>query len=690
MARIFAFVLMVILCFGTLPALGGDKAFEVFQFGLKQEERLRIFEAQDTFREAIRLDPDNFGYREHYAWFLHIYEFPEEAVSLFRSLLPKARERGVLLRGLGWNEWQLGRNAAALEAYQQIFSLPKVDGDYRPAFDKVKRLLSEENLAVIRDLREKLARQPDDHSLQRKLLQGYLDAGMPSEALALANALLLENPDDLFVQLSRVRALAWSGRQSESEEALQGLINDDLNNAYLLYILGRLQHTEKRLPESAANLRRSLAFYDRAAVTRKELAEVLATQGRFGEAMEVTEGIGRTPENTLVLLLARSRSAHFSGRLEQAGLLYREVLASYPQNRDAMWGLAETSTYAGHFASAERTMEHWQLAATADDRYEIQRQLLSAYSRPTLGVRTDYYDNSSDFSRINAGVDGRVHLGRGVTLIPAYVFSNFHQTGFSDISRNAFSLSTEYRPGDFISASAGLGVSLYDTDQQRLTSKESITVRPTRGFEVGISHRHLEIIDNEPIFGNPIYNYVVTLGAVGRTISSDDFALDLSLLPRHDLTVWGRFIYGDYSDHNRKLSRILGIDHRPSSIPGLRFSYNYFFLDYADPAPLYTENNASVAAYYDPINLEVHSLSAAYDLDITETLRAGGQVNISHLPKGNGLANALFGYVSLKLSRAHSIRLDGRYFYQDKGVDRTGTSGSFSARNVMLAYEYTF
>jgi tetratricopeptide (TPR) repeat protein len=513
---------------------------------------------------------------------------------------------------------------------------------------------------------------------------------MPAEALALADALLLERPDDLFVRLGRVRALAWSGRQRESEAALLGLVNDDLNNAYLLYILGRLQHAENRLPEAAANLRRSLAFYDRAAVTRKELVEVLATQGRFWEAIEIGEGIGSAPADALTSLLARARSFHFSGRLEQAGRWYREVLASYPQNREALWGLVETSTYMGHFASAEHTLEQWRLAAAADDRYEIQRQLLGAYTRPTLDAKTDYYDNSSDFSRINAGADGRVYLGSGVTLIPAYAFSDFRQKAFSDIRRNAFSLSTEFRPGDFIRVSAGLGVSLYDTDRQRFTFRESVTVTPVQGFEVGISHQHLEIIDTEPIFRNPIFNYVVTLGAVGENISSDDFTLDLLLLPRHDFTVWGRLIYGDYSDHNRKLSRILGIDYKPSSISGLKLSYNYFFLDYADPAPRYTENTSSVEAYYDPTNLEVHSLSVGYDLSITEALCGGVQLSISHLPKSNGLASALFGYVSLKLSKSHSIRLDVRYFHQDKGVDRTGTNGSFSARNVMLAYEYTF
>ena len=39
---------------------------------------------------------------------------------------------------------------------------------------------------------------------------------------------------------------------------------------------------------------------------------------------------------------------------------------------------------------------------------------------------------------------------------------------------------------------------------------------------------------------------------------------------------------------------------------------------------------------------------------------------------------------------SQAIRLDVRYFYQDKGVGRTGTSGHFSAENVMLAYEYMF
>ncbi|HEY5974479.1 MAG TPA: hypothetical protein VIU41_07015, partial [Geobacteraceae bacterium] len=291
---------------------------------------------------------------------------------------------------------------------------------------------------------------------------------------------------------------------------------------------------------------------------------------------------------------------------------------------------------------------------------------------------------------MNAGVDSRVYLGSGVTLIPAYAYSIFHQTGFSDIHRNTLSLNADYRPSRLFTASVGLGASLYDDDRQRLTSREALTVAPGHGFELGVAHEHLAIIDTEPPFRNPIYNYVVTLGAVGRKISSDDYTLNIVQRLRADLDAWGRFTYGDYSDGNRKLSWSLGMDYRPEPIHGLSLSYNYFYLDYADPAPVFTENTASVSAYYDPTNLEVHTLGVSYASAPTAPVRYGGQWNISYLPKSNGVANALFGFASLGLTKSQAIRLDVRYFYQDKGVGRTGTSGHFSAENVMLAYEYTF
>lgn len=690
LGRVFAIIVLVLL-WGTLATgLAADDAYSQFKVGITQEHELEVFKARETFQQVVGVDPTNTGYREHFAWFLHRNGFAEEAVMQFRALLVSSPGNNAYLRGLGWNEWQVGRHDAALAAYRQLFNLPVAGADQRPAFTKIRELLGQENREAVRRLQDELTAHPADRALRVKLVQAYLDAGMFPEARKLAEGLLQEPPADLSMQLSLVQALSWGGQHQEAAENMKQLVATHPDNAFMQLKLGRLLIAAGKRAEAAPHLNRAVALNGRSAEAHKELAEHLAITGNAAEAMALANKIADTPEDALTSKLARARVRHFSGSLHEAQPIYRQILATYPQNREALWGLTETLVYTGAHAAAAEVMTQWELGAAADERFALQKHRLNAATAPLLGIRTNYYGNSADFLRMDAGVDGRLHLTNNFTLLPAYVFSRFSQQGFSDIQRHAVSLNAEYRPGKSFSAGAGLGLSHLDSGQQRLSSNVALTLALGPGGEVGIAHDHRAIIDTEPSFGNPIYNYVVTLGALGRRIYTDDYTLSLKQELGERFVAWGKLTHGDYADGNRKGSRTLGVDFLPLRTTGPTISYTYFYLDYARPAPAYSEGDAVISAYFDPIDLEVHTIGISTSRSMTESMRLGGEWRASYIPKSSGIANSLFGHISLRIAQTQTIRLDARLFHQDKGVTRTGIGGHFSAFNVLLAYEYTF
>ena len=49
-----------------------------FEEGLEAEKQLRLYEARDLFRQAVRDDPDAAGVAEHIGWFLFLNGFHDD------------------------------------------------------------------------------------------------------------------------------------------------------------------------------------------------------------------------------------------------------------------------------------------------------------------------------------------------------------------------------------------------------------------------------------------------------------------------------------------------------------------------------------------------------------------------------------------------------------------------------------
>lgn len=688
MKKALALILALIL---VLPALawGGDRDYAIFKAGMELENRLMIFEARDRFREAISMDPQNAGYLEHYAWFLQFNGFNEEAVEVFRRVLPLVSSPEGIYRGIGWNEKVIGRLSNSLAAYEKVFKIDSPRDSMKGVFEEISLKLSRENDVVISKLNAELSKKQGNYELMKGLLRAYISQGDLGNAIDLAEKILAQHPGDLTSRLEYARILFWGGRQGQAEAAYRSLLVDSPDNAFLYFELGSVQNAMGKLPEARRSLDKSLTLYPDAVRTRKELAEVLARLGSQNEAIATASSIRMTEGERLTAKLALARSLHFSGRINEAIPIYKGVLDDYPYNADALWGLTETSIYTGNLDTADTALKKWQ-SAGGDGRYGKQKALYERFTAPAMELKGEYYSNSSNFIRVNSGVDYRLHAGMKSTLDFGYIYSFFHQSSFDSISRQTVFAEAEARLAESLRVGGRLGGNFYDNDQNRLNGRFSLYVDPVKNLVIALNYERLDIIDTELPFTNAIYNYVVTIGSVGRKIQTNDYSIFVQGSPIARLDLAGKFLYGDYSDGNRKLSGMLDAGYRLFDNPGLKIGYNYFYLDYQDPAPLFVEGGASTSAYYDPRNFEVHTLYLGFRHEPAEHLVYGLEERVSYIPKSDGISNSIFGFVACKFSPHHALRLDGRYFYQNHGIDRAGESGHFSADNIMISYEYKF
>lgn len=673
-----------------MPVQAASPAYETFQKGLALEQSLRYFEARDRFSEACAAEPDNGGFREHYAWFLSAAGFSEEAAAAFRSALPLSNNQKSLNQGLGWNEKVIGRYPAALAAYSTAFGADYAKLSYHDAFQEISRHLTSENAAEQKRLALALAQHPDDAGTARSLFDVYVSLGDFKSAGAIGKKVAADDPKDLPFRLKLMLAQLWGGETKAAEADLTQLMVASPDNAYLYYLLGRLKHDQGDLPAASSALKRSLSLYPYAEASRKDLAELLAESGQTEPALALAKSIGEGHAGSLTAQLAVARVLHFSGNVQEAVARYRQILVSYPNNADALWGLVETSLLTGRADEAEPAFKIWQ-QGEPDPRIDVQKERLRRATAPKLGLLGDYYANSVRFARYNAGTSIGT-LYHGTRLDFGYHFSDFSQQGFSHINRNSVALGAERRIGDAFRAEARLGGNFYSNDQNHLNGKASLYYEPSAKLALALNYGHTDIVDTEPVFQNAIYNYVVTIGSVGRKIAMDDVSVygRYRIAPRLD--VWGKALRGFLTDGNTKSVYLAGADCRLDPSQQLTVGYDYFYLDYRKTAQDYQPGAVSTPAYYDPSNFEVHTVKFAYQHPLVNGITLGAEGRVAYIPKVTGVAESLFVDVAYRWADRQTLRLDLRGSYQDKGVGRNArdNGGHFWAENALVTYEYIF
>lgn len=680
--------LLVVLLFASPSQSSAlENGDSLFREALIHEQALDIFTAIDKNRDAVRLSPANTGYLEHYAWLLHNHEYYEDAAAAFSSLRSKNANDQTILKGMAWDERKIGRKEHSLKLYSEVYSVPFSEMNPAWAYAEIDRLNRVEQEGNVKSLLLQLQGSPDNKDLSLKLFQSYIYMGELEKALSLAGQILGSSAATPAFRLSYAKVLSWSGNAREAENVLQGLTIDFPNNPYLYYELGKLQIALDQPAEAEQSLKKSLSIYSRSNKIAKALSEALALQSKNSEAVAIADSI---PGDSLDARLARAQSRHFTGNMEAAIPIYERVLSDYPDNLEALSGLTECYIYTGRYDNARKLIARWKSTGEPDSRIAKMDRLLSEVASPEIKLLTGYYSNSSRFRRFDAGVYATYRFDGGSSLSAGYAYSRFSQSRFSPVTRNSATTAAQYVLGSSLRIDGEVDFHSYDNNHDHVNGGATITFTPVKTTEVSTGFRHFDIIDTEPIFGNPIYSYVTAIGAVGKGITSNDYTLQLRQDITDEISLWGRATYGDYSDSNEKQVYLFEADYRPSSVRKLMLFYNLFYLDYRHPAPNYVESGATDSAYYDPRDFIVHTAGVEYKIPLFSPFSASIRQAVSHLIKNDGLSSTTIASLSAKIGKFGELGLDGRLFYQNRGINRYSDSGHFRAESILLTYRLAF
>ncbi|MBQ3644409.1 MAG: tetratricopeptide repeat protein [Candidatus Riflebacteria bacterium] len=128
-------------------------------------------------------------------------------------------------------------------APEQVVKSPTVDKHY----DTLAEFLDDGIATEINDVKEKLAKTPDNYALMLKLAQLYDERGETENALANLEACIKHNPDSAEVYLFYGTMLRQKGRILEAQKAFEKALEINKFMAKAYYQLGLLEKSQKKL-----------------------------------------------------------------------------------------------------------------------------------------------------------------------------------------------------------------------------------------------------------------------------------------------------------------------------------------------------------------------------------------------------------------------------------------------------------
>jgi len=319
-----------------------------------------------------------------------------------------------------------------------------------------------------------------------------------------------------------------------------------------------------------------------------------------------------------------------------------------------------------------------------------QNKSSSIFTPSSIKLLSEYYNNSSNFRRKGIGTEFGLFAASGLYLEAGYVFLGFSRNGFEDITRHTLFIQGEKQVSEKTRILIRMSENYYDNDNVNLNAGLFIRYRLLTNVFTEFSLRRFDIIDTVLPFNNAIYSYVATMGALVHDIQSDDYKIYSLYTPVPNAALAGEFVYGDYSDGNKKQSLMFEAGYQLLDMPYLRAAYNYFYLNIKDPAPLVQKGSIVESAYWDPVNFETHTLRLEFRKACNKNLLFGAETALSYSPKSDGLSKAAFLSASYRLTKPLSLSFDVRWFDQNKGIDRLGETGRYWATNYNIGLKYRF
>jgi Flp pilus assembly protein TadD len=632
--------------------------------GEKAEKELRIYEARDLFRIALREQPQPKGVAEHIAWFLFLNGFhDEECLTVLRQAAPQAEAPAAMDRAARQVERELGLRGPA-------------------------------------DQEEKAAKRAFDQSQIGKAQSGtdeqlggaLVDAGEYAEGIPRLEKALAADPKNGPLELRLARAYVWAQRSAEADAAYGRLLEKHPGNPAILFERSKVA-ADRNMLQRARSLQ--IAAEQARPHDARILLERSRVEARLINRVAAIDAVSRMlpkDQASTLAILARARAEHYRGQFGPGRDGYAYVLSRAPYLEEAAHGLSECRMRRGELGSSTALLDTWMpLERTLDwsSRTDLYEELLA----PGIGADYATYSNSLGYFEHDFGLDGRFHLTPETEVRPALVNSIFTQAGFSSIDRQGALVDVDSRPEDWVATHARIGVNGYTNNWVSPVGGVSTDFFPTHWLDIGGGAEYFNLIDFQPPFGIGIYDIVTTIGGVGNKISSTQGFLHMRVRPWAGWTLYGRARVASFSDGNLFQDDYAeaSYEFRPGGLVRTRAGVAYYFLALAEDAPLYQQvpGGPITAAYYSPAALDVISYNLEMSGKPRDRMEVGGEGHLYQILENSGLGVGIFLFTKLQLESPLSVlRFDARYFTQNRGLTRQSKSaGSYDALNFVLSYD---
>ena len=680
----------------TTPKEYAQKSFEQ---ALQYAKQLRVFEANKAFEISLCLDPQNKDFRESYAWHLQAFSLLPEALYQFYILLPNESKKTMYYQTIGWDNHTLGRYCSSIKAFSTIYNFP-LQMTFNDQFLLINNCFTCQYLAKINDLKRSLigANQTEFNEIKIKIFDSYTYIGDLNEATKLALQILKENPKEYMVRYRLAHLLHEKKKYIEALSQFNQLLKQLPLNAFLHLNVGQI--LEDMECNSAALKAYQTAYrLNQNPRTKRAYARILSKLGCCPLATNLSRIHLSHKHDNLTPNLSKAEVLLNCKDYKSAACIYRNILFYYPYNQEALWGLLKSSSYTHNSNDARVSYKRW---SSAWFNYPLQNYLANFYKQPQLSLPAEYYQDSTTFKRFSIGLDYSQYLFDNIRGYTKTYYTQFDADHFDRIDRGTILVGFNKMFNKNFDLDVELIENFYNNLQlnanpinQDLKSKAvfnyhlHLIYHRLPIFTVDLGYDYYDVIDTIPPFNNPVYNYSNQIGATSLNIRTADW--NLLLYYSKEKIYWSaNFIYGNYSDGNTKTSNSIRTGYRFLDLPSTSIYYNYFYLNFKNPAPLFTQNNYSVNAYYDPKNFELHTIGIDTKYDITKMLQIGGEIGLVYIPKCTNFGYSAFGYFNYILSDRWSLRIDLRYYYQTQGISRTGITGYFHAENASAKLNYEF
>ncbi|WP_058477828.1 tetratricopeptide repeat protein [Legionella steigerwaltii] len=659
-------------------------AYKYYLKGVNYEQSLYAFEARTAFQKALALDPKNPGYLTHYAWFLHLFGFMEQATVAFQKALNHPQGTNMY-QGLAWDEFYLGNLAESQRDFKHFYTSRWLNSNYTNAFIKAPLMANRENELKIYELKQKLARDPYNLALQKDLFNNYIYHNEYDHAIALGRILIANKKTDNFTRLEFARTLFKNKQYDLAAAQYEQLMQRFPHNAFLAYEWGSKLVELRQYDAAYKMLAQSLEYYP-SPEAKEALAKLAAQKGMCDTALHLLLEV--SDKRSTGYLLGMGDAYRKCGEYRQANAYYQKVLQKYPYNSDALWGILSSTAAAHEYEGNRVAYDRWQEVYNWERSF-LQEQLVDYYQSPMIPISADFYDSSNTFRRQDAGVAADFYAIANTRLNLSEAYSGFEQNGFDSISRNMVQLQGSKLFTEHWQLFAGISDKVYSNGFNNINGNVAVQYSWSETLNATLGFNHSDIIDTEPPFSIQIYNYIVAIGAVGLNIRTDDYSGSMYYQPTQNLSLWGKGVYGKYSDGNNKTQVSFEANYKLINIPQIRIIYDFFYLNYSNPAPIFTQDHHSQSAYYDPLDFQVHTGKVRIEHYVTSKLRLGIEDGLSFFPQNSSYGNAVAGYMDYKIVTHWGMRLGAQYYNQNNSIFRTNRNGGpFWAKAASLSFIY--